>query len=269
MKRVFFGFFLVLLALGCSPYQKVLKSDDVKLKYETAEKLYNEKDYKRSNRLYDQIHKDYIGKPQGQRIFYFYANTCYYLEDYSLAAYQYERFYKSYPKSDKVEEAMFMAAKSVFHESPRYTLDQTETNEAINKLQEFINTYPDSPFLDEANKMAKELTNKLEKKALEVAKQYLKLGDFNLVNYRAAVSSFNNFISNYPGSVYREDALYYRFESSYELANVSINNILKERLEDAQGYYKSLIKYFPDSKYRKKADKKQNDIEEKLKQFSK
>ncbi|MCV6628756.1 MAG: outer membrane protein assembly factor BamD [Flavobacteriaceae bacterium] len=269
MKRLFIAIIALWINSSCSPYQKALKSEEVKVKYELAEKLYQEKDYKRANRLYDQIHKDYIGKPQGERILYFYANTHFELEKYQLAAYEYERFYRAYPKSDKVVEAMFMGAKSLYMESPKYTIDQTETKEAIEKLQVFINTYPDSPFLSEANAMAKELTNKLEYKALDISKQYLKLGGYRLVNYRAAVASFNNFIADYPGSDYREEALFYRFEASYELAKVSIQSVLQERLETAQEYYDAFVRYFPESKFRKKADKNISDINKRLQQFSK
>jgi outer membrane protein assembly factor BamD len=36
--------------------------------------------------------------------------------------------------------------------SPIYSLDQTDTYKAIDKLQAFIDTYPNSEYLSEANK---------------------------------------------------------------------------------------------------------------------
>ncbi len=269
MKRIFLTLIALVTLASCSEYQRVLKKDNTKAKYDLAEKLYKEEDFKRSNRLFEQIHKQYIGKPQGQRIFYFYANTFYQLEDYYSAAYQFDRFSKSYPKSDKAEEASFLGAKSQYLLSPKYSIDQTETDTGIEKVQLFINSYPDSKFMAEANKMAKELTTKKELKAIEIAKQYLKLGDYNLTNIKASVAAMDSFISDFPGSIYREDALYYRLKAGFELANVSIYSKVKERLELANEYYSSFNKYFPESKYKKDADKMFANINEQLQQFSK
>ena len=61
--------------------------------------------------------------------------------------------------------ASFQGAKSYYELSPRHSLDQTDTDKALAKLQGFINTYPDSEYFAEANIMAKELTTKKEKKA--------------------------------------------------------------------------------------------------------
>ena len=135
---------VLLLFSSCSEYQKALKSEDVKVKYDLAEKLYNDGKYKKANRLFEQIVPQFVGKPQGERIIYFFADSYYKTEDYYLAAYQFERFSKSYPKSDKAQEAAFHGAKSYYMLSPKFYIDQTETKTAIDKLQAFINTYPDS-----------------------------------------------------------------------------------------------------------------------------
>ncbi|MEC8832229.1 MAG: outer membrane protein assembly factor BamD, partial [Bacteroidota bacterium] len=165
---------------SCSEYQKVLKETDLKPKYDMAEKLYNEGDYKRAVRLFEQIAPKYVGRPQGERVMFFFADSYFKTKDYYLAGYQFERFMKSYPRSDKIQEAGFLGAKSYYMLSPRYSLDQSDTDKALSKLQVFINTYPDSEYFEEANAMAAELTAKKEKKELEIAKQLNKLGEFNL-----------------------------------------------------------------------------------------
>ena len=119
MKQIFILVVLAILFQSCSEFQKVLKNVDVKAKYDLAEKLYEEGDYKRSNRLLEQIAPKYIGKPQGERVMFFLANSYYQLEDYNTAGYQFERFNKSYPKSDKSTEASFLGAKSYYQLSPR------------------------------------------------------------------------------------------------------------------------------------------------------
>jgi outer membrane protein assembly factor BamD len=96
-----------------------------------------------------------------------FAQSYYKTEQYYLAGYQFESFVSSYPKSEKIEEASYLAAKSYSKLSPVYSLDQTDTNKAIGKLQDFIDTYPNSEYLPEANATLKVLTDKLEKRLLK------------------------------------------------------------------------------------------------------
>ena len=240
---------------SCSEYQKVLKNEDVKAKYDLAQKFYEEEDFKRANRLFEQIAPKYAGKPQGERVMFFLANTYFEREDFNMAGYQFERFLKQYPKSDKVPEAAFYGAKSYYELSPNYSLDQTDTDKALTKLQTFINTYGESKFFEEANLMAKELTTKKEKKAFEIAKQYNKLGEFQYDLLKSSVAAFDNFISDYPGSIFREEALFYKMEASTNLALNSFDFVKKERLENAKTAYSVLFKNFPETQFAKKANK--------------
>nr|WP_235914946.1 outer membrane protein assembly factor BamD [Allomuricauda ochracea] len=264
MRTIFSLFLLFVFMVSCSEYQKVLKNEDVKAKYELAEKFYEKGDFKRANRLYEQIAPKYVGKPQGERVMFFFADSYFKNEDYYLSGYQFERFIKSYPKSDKIQEASFLGAKSYYELSPVYSLDQTDTDKALVKLQNFINTYPDSEYFEEANKMARELTSKKEKKQLEIAKQFAKLGEFNFPILISAITALDNFITDNPGSIYREEALYYRVEATTNLALNSTQNKRKERLEDALSSYNNLMRYFPESEFKKKADNLAEKIQEEL-----
>ncbi|TMU56814.1 outer membrane protein assembly factor BamD [Flagellimonas algicola] len=260
MRSILPLLFAVILFSSCSEYQKVLKNEDVKAKYDLAQKYYDEGDYKRAKRLFEQIAPRYVGKPQGERVMFFFADSYFKTKDYYLSGYQFERFIKSYPRSDKIQEASFLGAKSYYELSPAYSLDQTDTDKALAKLQTFINTYPESEFFDEANAMAKELTSKKERKQIEVAKQFNKLGKFNYPILISAITALDNFISDNPGSVYREEALYYRIEASTNLAVNSTENKKQERLEDALSAYNNLLRYFPETQFKKKAD----DLSEKI-----
>ncbi|MBO0329623.1 outer membrane protein assembly factor BamD [[Muricauda] lutisoli] len=253
-----------LLLLSCSEYQKVLKETDAKAKYEMAEKLYEEGDYKRAVRLFEQIAPKYVGKPQGERVMFFFADSYFKNGDYYLSGYQFERFIKSYPRSDKIQEASFLGAKSYYMLSPRYSLDQSETDKALLKLQTFINNYSESEYFEEANNMARELTTKKEKKELEIAKQYGKIGSWDLPRLISAITAFDNFLLDNPGSIYTEDALYYRIEAATNLAVNSTEDKKKERLEEALDSYNNLLRYFPESKFKEEADKLAETIQKEL-----
>src|SRR5690606_29372349 len=232
MKKGILLLSIILVAASCSTYQKVLKSEDIGLKYSTAEKLYNEAEagegkvrskYKKALRLFEQIVPEYRGKPQAQKLMYMYSDAYYELGDHYLAGYQFERFAETYPDSEKLEEASFKSAKSYYFLSPRYDLDQSETTTAIEKLQAFINRFPESTHLEEANELVTELQVKLERKSYEIAKQY-----HHTMNYKAAITAFDNFILDYPGSPFREMAFYYKFDSAYQYAVNSYAFVMKE-----------------------------------------
>lgn len=268
MRSIFPLLFAIIFLASCNEYQKVLKNEDVKAKYDLAQKYYEAEDYKRAKRLFEQIAPKYVGRPQGERVMFFFANSYFKTGDYYLSGYQFERFIKSYPRSDKIQEATFLGAKSYYELSPAYTLDQTDTDKALSKLQTFINTYPESEYFDEANVMAKELTAKKQKKQLEIAKQFNKLGEFNYPVLVSAITALDNFISDNPGSIYREEALYYRIEASTNLALNSVENRKKERLEEAQDSYNNLMRYFPESKFKKKADNLFDKIQKEMAQYA-
>ena len=242
---------LISVTSSCNSYQKMLNNPDVTAKYKAAEAYYNTGEYRRANRLYEQILPSYRGKPQAQRVIFFFADSYLQIEDYYLAAYQFESFVKSFPKSDKLQEASFLAAKCYYMLSPRYSLDQTNTNDALDKLQIFIDNYPDSEFLAEANSYVQELQTKLEKKDFEISKQYHTIRD-----YKSAINAFDNFISSYPGTPFREDALYYKFLSSYEIAINSVYYKKLDRLKELQGIYDIIKRYYPETLFIDDLDKK-------------
>ena len=249
MKNVLYLFVLVILISSCSDFQKALKSEDVSVKFIEATKMYEAKKYAKALRLFDQIAPAYKGKPQAERMFYMYAQSLYKTEQYYLAGYQFESFVSSYPKSEKVEESAFLGAKCFSELSPVYTLDQTDTYKAIDKLQNFIDIYPESTNVAEANLLVKELREKLELKAYENAKTYNNISD-----YKAAMVAFDNFIINFPGTPYKEKALFYKLDSAYNLAINSYQNKMEERLISAKAAYTGFVKYYNNSEYKPKAD---------------
>ncbi len=264
MKKFLALFAFIVFFSSCSEYQKALKSEDVAVKFDMATKMYDAKKYGKAIRLFEQIAPAYKGKPQAEKMFYMYSQSLYKTNQFYLAGYQFESFASSYPKSDKIEEASFLGAKCFSKLSPVYSLDQVDTYKAIEKLQNFIDVYPESQSIAEANTIAKNLREKLEKKAYENAKIYNTISD-----YKAAMVAFDNFIINYPGTPYKEDALFYKLDSAYKLAINSIPAKMEERLNSAKAAYNSLMKHKADTHYKTKADEMLARIDTDLKQFTK
>ncbi|GAB4158465.1 MAG: outer membrane protein assembly factor BamD [Winogradskyella sp.] len=264
MKQATYILFAAILLVSCSDFQKALKSEDIAQKFTMADELYEAEKWSKSKRLLDQILPKYRGKPQAEKLTYMHANCSYEMGDYYIASYHFDKFTDIYPQSEKAEEAAFKSAKGYYFNSPVYSKEQKETIEAVEKLQLFVNAYPNSEYLIEANTLVKELDFKLEKKAFEIAKQYDLIRD-----YKASIKSFNNFLLEFPGSSLREDALFYRLDAAYNLAVLSVDDLKEDRINDALGYYNALKRAYPNSKYLEEANIKKEELEKELSTFTK
>jgi len=264
MKKFLSVLLLAVIVCSCSPYQKAIKSDDMDKKFVVAQKMYDKGKYSKAIRLFEQMAASYRGKPHAEQMYYMFAQSYYKTKQYYLAGYQFESFASGYPKSSQVEEASFLGAKCYSKLSPVYSLDQTDTFKAIDKLQSFIDNYPESQYMAEANVTVKLLREKIEKKVYENAKQYNYIAD-----YKSALLALDNFISDYPGTPYKEDALFYKLDSAYKLAVNSVPSKMEERLNNAKTAYAKLIQFKADTKHKSDADEMMARIETDLKQFSK
>ena len=229
-----------------------------------ATKMYEAKKYNKAIRIFEQIASVYRGKPESENLYFMFSQSYFKSEQYYLAGYQFESFVSSFPKSDKAQEASFLGAKSYSMLSPVYSLDQTDTTKAIEKLQAFIDTYPNSIYLAEANVIMKNLNEKLERKVFENAKGYNTISD-----YKAALVALDNFIADFPGTPFKEEALFYKYDSAYQLGINSVPAKMEERLNVAKVAYANLIKFKADTKYKKQADEMYARIEKDLQKFIK
>jgi outer membrane protein assembly factor BamD len=249
-KIYIFILLVVFVFSSCGEYHKVLNKGTAEMQYKLATELYEEQSYTKAIQLFEKIVPLYRGKPQMERIEYMISQSYYNTKQYTLSSYYFDKFVKNFPQSSKVEEASYLSANSYFLASPVYALDQSDTYEALNALQNFIYKYPDSPNVVEANNGIEQLTYKLEKKAFEIAKQYYETED-----YIAATTAFDNFISEYLGTSFKEQALYYRFMASYELAINSYIYKKEERLADAFKAHEKYKRNFPESENLKDTEK--------------
>ncbi|MBF8151421.1 outer membrane protein assembly factor BamD [Winogradskyella sp. F6397] len=263
MKRGIYILLISILLVSCSDFQKTLKSEDTAAKFEMANELFEAEKWNKSYRLLDQILQKYRGKPQAEKLTFMHAMCSYKLGSYYEASFHFDKFTDIYPQSEKAEEAAFLAAKGYYFNSPVYSKEQKETIEAIEKLQLFVNQYPESSYLGEANQLVKELDFKLEKKAYEIAKQYNKIYE-----YKASIKAFNNFLLEFPGATLRNDAFYYRFDSAYNLAVLSVEYLKEDRLNDAIGYYNALKKAYPNSEYLEAANLMEEELQQQLNTFT-
>ncbi len=260
MRKILLLLIVFVSLVSCSEYQKVTKNPDVPAKIALAEKLYKAGKYGKAITLYEQIKASSKGKVRNERVDYFYADATFQKKQYLLSQYMLERFAKRYPNSEKAETAAFNAIYSYYIDTPVYSLDQEPTYEAISKIQQFIDEHPNSSHLKEANQYIKELNEKLQRKDYEIAKQ-----QYDLESYGAAMKSFDNFLLDFPGTKYKEDAQFYKMKSAYILAINSVVSKKEKRLRDVVAIAKSITKHFPNSKYIAEINKMSNEATQLLK----
>jgi outer membrane protein assembly factor BamD len=187
---------------------------------------------------------------RADQIYYLLAKSFYGQKDYTLASHYFRLLLKEFPRSQYGEESQYMIGYCLYLDSPNPRLDQKTTSEAIDALQLFLNLYPNSPRVPEANQLMEKLRDKLVNKSYLNGKLY-----YDLQDYRAAVISLTNSLKEYPDSKYREELMFYLLKSKYLLGVNSIEEKKRERLNNALDEYFTFVDEFPKSKYRKEADR--------------
>ena len=245
MKYLFISI-LGLLIYSCSDYNKILKSDDYNQKFKYANTLYDKESFNKAIPLYEQVYQ-FAPKTDAGEVSYFRLAKSYYAEEeYYLAGYYFNAFMQRFPYSVKNEECLYMTAICSVNNSPEYSLDQEETEIAINNIQQFVNRYPNSTLVDSCNTIIDRLRDKLEFKDFQAVKLYAKTE-----RYRAAVTSALSFVEKYPSSDFLENAWNILVQNSYFLSKNSIQKKKKQRIEDTIERYRKFASLYPNSKFLK------------------
>jgi outer membrane protein assembly factor BamD len=122
-------------------------------------------------------------------------------------------------------------------------LDQTYTHKAIEALQLFVNLFPESPRVPDANARIDEMWHKLEVKDLNSAMLY-----YNRGQYKAAATCFANLLEDFPVSDNGEQVQYMRVKSLFLLAENSTERRQAERYHDTVLACEEFLTAFPGTK---------------------
>ena len=256
MKKYILGIFAIAVLASCkSQQEKALRSADKNFILKAANENFAKKKWKNALALYDRLPNLVAGTDDAPNVVFNSAYANYYDKNYRLAGNQFKNFSVSFPQDNRKEEAAYMSALCYYNGSMDYNLDQSSTELAINELQEFLTTYPTSERSKNINTMIDELSYKLEFKAYENAKQYFKMAD-----YKAAVTTFENVLDDFPSTKLRPKIYDYIMKSRYSLAVGSNYDLKSERIESALAFTRQVEKELPDTEYSKTA----LDLREKL-----
>jgi outer membrane protein assembly factor BamD len=233
---------------SCSEYNKVMKGNDYEKKYEFALKSINEGECFKALPLLEELMTYYRTSAKSEDIYYQYAYTQYCIKDYYLAAYYFKNFTKKFPYSSKVEECAFMSAICTKENAPEYNLDPTETENAIDEFQLFMDKYPKSQKIDTCNLIMKQLRKNLELKFYDQCKLYYKMERYN-----SAVVSFNSMLQSFPDTQFKEEIMFLIIKSNYLFASNSIDEKKTERYQATINAYNNFLNAYSESEYMKSA----------------
>jgi len=243
------AFSLLIILAACSSYNSTLKSDDYEAKFAMANELYDRGQYDRSVALYEQVYQRMPKGAEGEIAYYRLGKAYFYEEDWYMASYYLSAFSERFPFSPKCEECHFLSALCAVENSPEPSLDQNETEMALNELQLFVSKYPQSQRIDSCNMIMDKLRFKLETKDVLNIRLYAKTE-----NYRAATISAESFLESYPVSTYREEVSAILLRNSYLLTVNSVESKLEDRIAATRDRYNNFLAEFPESSYLREFD---------------
>ncbi len=157
--------------------------------------LLNKKDFLKARAEFDIVVKQYPASTYADSSQFYLAETYYRTEEYLTAAFEFGNVYRNYPSSKLAPDARFKIAQCYAAQSPRVQLDQDNTRKAIEAFQSFIDYYPASPLVANAEQEITSLRNKLALKNLEIAELYTTMG-----YYRAAIVYYDVILDQYHDS---------------------------------------------------------------------
>ncbi len=232
-----------LVFVGCSSAQKAIKSGNIEQAYDMAMDYYKQEKWSKAYSIFESVSVYYIGTQREDSILYYTGRARFKAEEYEIAIALFEDYRRTYGRSTLLEDVEGMYTLSHYYLSPGPTRDQSMTELAITKIDEFCSRYPYSRNYANFIEIRKELVGRLYEKDYNNSYTYYKVG-----RYKSAIASLRNSLKRYPQTTYREDIVYHILAASYELAENSVPSRQFERYLSTIDSYYTFIAEFPESK---------------------
>jgi len=248
--RLYIILIISVVLASCGEYEKLLKSSDYELKKTRAKEYFEAEQYVKASELLSQVIPRFRASGEAEELNWLYAQSFYGMKQYDMAGTYFKSLVEQYPFGNYAEEATFLGAICDYYLSPRAELDQESTRNAIEGFNLFINRFPLSPKVEEANKYMTELREKLVEKSYLNAKLY-----YNMKEYKSAITALSNSLKEFSDSKYREEMMFLKLNSLFLYAEYSYTVWQKERYQATLDEYFSFMEEFPESIYSKEVRK--------------
>lgn len=239
--------FSVPLLLFCGS-QTVKPIPNAQDQFDIAKREYQKKDWSKAVIEFQKLIFNYPGFAKADSARFLLGMSYYNDREYPLAAGEFNRMVSNFPTSPLTDDAMFYAAVCALKQSPGLHLDQRSTHLAIERLEMFLEEYPESELVPQAKKKLFEARLKLAEKTYKTGELYMKMKD-----YDAALIYLNEVLDLYGDTDWAAQALFLTGELYSK----------QGKFVQAKKAFQEFVSKYPQNKLTDKAKKKIKDIGEK------
>ena len=226
---------LMILLTGCGK-KDVHLEEDLSPRFEKAMGYFDKGKYSRAKDEFDYIIMADPGSKISNESQYYMAESMYQIKEYDEASIAFDRYVRFSPDYSKIEKARYRICECAINFSNSYQREQSQTHRALEQLQMFIEDFPASDLINDAEDAMLALRLKLAQKDYEVGRMYLKLEE-----YDSALIYFRSVLNHYYDTSFSDDAR----------VGIIFTHILNDNHEGAKSYFKSQKERFlSENKYK-------------------
>jgi len=223
--------FFIFILFGCSstlPDDSLSLSEHLKLGMD----LLDEEKFVKAQDQFKYVLSRGAGTDYGDDAQFFLAESYFLNSQYIESIPEYENLIRKMAYSPFFEKSRFRVCEAYRFESPDYFNDQTYTEKALERYQEFLDDFPNSDLNKTVNISMSDLRNKLAKKLYETGILYMKMEE-----YKPARMAFNKILDIYYDTVTIELAHFeiiksFIMEKNIIKANQHWDNLDKNNIKD-------------------------------------
>ncbi|ODT06365.1 MAG: outer membrane protein assembly factor BamD [Mesorhizobium sp. SCN 65-20] len=146
-----------------------------------------------------------------------------------------KRYLALYPSTEDAAYAQYIIGLSYFRQIRDVTQDQKEARRTIEAMQEVVQRWPESEYVDDANAKIRFARDQLAGKEMQIGRYYLERRE-----YIAAAKRFRSVVENYSNTRHIEEALARLTETYYAMGLTSEAQtaaaVLGQNYPDSQWY---------------------------------
>ena len=235
MMRKKITFILIVVFLVCCGKKNVHVEEDLSPRFDKAMEYFDRGKYPRAKDEFDYIIMTDPGSKIANESQYYMAEALFQMEEYSDASISFDRYVRFSPDFTKIEKSRYRICECAILSSNAYQREQSQTHRALEQLQMFIEDFPESDLIRDAEIGILELRIKLAQKDFEVGRMYLKLEE-----YESALIYFRSVLNNYYDTSFADDAR----------IGIIFTHILNDNRQGANSYFKAeKDRFLSQSKY--------------------
>ena len=178
---------MVLAAAGCPKRAEIRPApQDAQQAIDQATANLEAKRYRQAEDQFTFIIFNFPGSSQASDAQYYLAETYFRSKDYLQAQDEFDFYLKSFPNGRFQEEATYKLAVSYLRSAPSHVRDQSRALKAQEIINQFLETYPDSPLRPDAEKLLGDVAERLALREFDAARIYYISGEYKsaLVYYK-------------------------------------------------------------------------------------